>query len=172
MTRAIAVLVVAVVAFAGCATTPSSDEVSPSSGSAPDFTLRDVDGRDVRLSDFEGRVVVLDFWATWCVPCEAAMPHLQTLFEKYKGQGLTILGVSMDGPETLSSVAPFARRYGLSFPVLLDVETKVTGIYNPKSAAPLSVFIGRDGRVAHTKQGFSAGDEADVEAEIVRLLSL
>lgn len=166
MTRAL--VFAAVVALAGCATTSTSN----AAGSAPDFSLRDVDGRDVRLSDFEGRVVVLDFWATWCVPCEAAMPHLQTLFEKYNSQGLTILAVSMDGPETLSSVGPFARRYGLTFPVLLDVETKVTGIYNPKSTAPLSVFIGRDGRVAHTKQGFTAGDEADVEAEIVRLLSL
>lgn len=170
MTARHAIVVGIVLALAGCATTPGTASTPVSSGSAPDFTLRDVDGRDVRLSDFEGRVVVLDFWATWCVPCEAAMPHLQAIYEKYESQGLTILAVSMDGPETLSAVGPFARRYGLTFPVLLDVETKVTGIYNPKSTAPLSVFIGRDGRVAHTKQGFTAGDEKLVEAEILGLL--
>lgn len=172
MTRRLALTIAVVSALAGCATTAATEtgNAARASGAAPDFTLRDVDGRDVSLSDFTGRVVVLDFWATWCVPCEAAMPHLQTMYEKYESQGLTIIAVSMDGPETLSAVGPFARRYGLTFPVLLDVETKVTGIYNPKGTAPLSVLIGRDGRVAHTKQGFTAGDEKLVEAEILRLL--
>lgn len=174
MTRAL-VLTLALGLFAGCASTQgleqsSSPETSSRPRSAPDFTLRDLSGRDVSLSDFEGRVVLLDFWATWCVPCEAAMPHLQALHEKYADQGLTILAISMDGPETLASVGPFARRYGLTFPVLLDAETKVTSIYNPKSQAPLSVFIDREGRVSLTKQGFAPGDEALVETEVVRLL--
>lgn len=164
-------LLAAALLLSACATTQSaSTEQTARKGSAPDFTLRDVDGRDVSLSDFAGRVVLLDFWATWCVPCEAAMPHLQSMYEKYEAQGFTVLAISMDGPESLASVGPFARRYGLTFPVLLDVETHVTGIYNPKRTAPLSVFIGRDGKVAHTRQGFSAGDEQLVEAKLLELL--
>lgn len=144
---------------------------APTQGSqATDFTLRDVEGRDVRLSDFAGKVVLIDFWATWCMPCEAEIPHLQALYETYQAKGLVVLGVAMDGPESVASVAPFVRRYGLSFPVLLDEETRVVSIYNPKRSAPLSVIIDRSGRVARTRQGFSLGDEKLIAQDVAQLL--
>jgi len=138
---------------------------------ATDFTLRDTDGRNVRLSDFLAKdVVLIDFWATWCVPCEAELPHLETLFESYKDKGFVVLGVAMDGPETVAQVPTYARRYNLSFPVLLDEETKVVNIYNPKRTAPLSVLIDRKGQIARVREGFSSGDEKLIQADVASLV--
>ena len=177
----------ALLGAAGCpATTTSTSAVGPSGGgttaaasgdgvaqgaAATDFTLRDVDGQTVRLSDFTGKVVLIDFWATWCVPCEAEIPHLEALYGANKDKGLVVLGISMDGPETIAAVAPFARRYNLSFPVLLDEETRVVGIYNPKRTAPLSVLIDRGGKIARVRSGYSAGDENLIAADVQKLLN-
>ena len=86
------------------------------------------------------------------------------------GIGLVVLGISMDGPETIADVGPYARRQGVTFPVLLDEDTRVTSIYNPRRAAPLVVFIGLDGRVASVREGFLQGDEVQVEQTIKQLL--
>jgi len=137
---------------------------------AADFTLRDIEGRTVRLSDHRGKVVLLSFWATWCVPCAAELPHLQRLYAAYRDAGLVVLAISMDGPESIADVVPHARRYGLTFPVLLDEETRVVGVYNPKRSAPFSALIGRDGVVAKTREGYSAGDEVAIETDIKALL--
>lgn len=172
------VLLGAALLAGGCATTGTSNAgtstesaASTSGATASDFTLRDVEGRNVRLSDYRGKVVMLDFWATWCQPCEAEIPHLQELYTKYKDQGFVVLAISMDGPETIANVGPFARRYNLEFPILLDEETRVTGIYNPKRSAPLSVLVDRSGRIAQTRAGYNVGDEKVIEAEVQRLLA-
>ena len=149
------------------ATTDGTAQGAPAS----DFTLRDADGKTVSLSDFKGQVVLIDFWATWCIPCEAEIPHLQKLYEEKKGEGFVVLMISMDGPESVSGVAPFARRYNLTCPVLLDEETKVTGIYNPKRTAPLSVLIDRTGKIVRVRQGYSAGDELLVENDVKAALA-
>ena len=138
---------------------------------APDFTLRDLDGRNATLSDHFGKdVILLNFWATWCVPCGAEMPHLEQMYQKHKGEGFVVLGIAMDGPETIAQVGPFARRYGLNFPVLLDEETRVVGVYNPKRTAPLNILIDRKGQIARVRNGYNAGDEKLVEADVASLL--
>src|SRR5207247_1009810 len=87
---------------------------------APDFQLDALDGSTVRLGDHLGReVVLLDFWATFCEPCLAAMPHLDALYRRQKARGFLVLGVSIDGPETLAQVRATASRLGVTFPVLL-----------------------------------------------------
>ena len=142
-------------------------------GGAPaDFTLEDIDGDRVHLSDYLGHeVILINFWATWCGPCAGELTHLQRIYEEYEDSGFVVLAVSMDGPESIAAVAPFARRHGLSFPVLLDEETAVVGMLNPKRAAPYSVLIGRDGTIMSANEGFSAGDEVALEAMIRRQLS-
>ena len=142
------------------------------SGARPtDFALRDLDGATVRLSDHLGKdVVVISFWATWCSPCAAEMPHLERIWLAYREQGLVVLAVSMDGPETVAEVAPRVRQNGYTFPVLLDEETRVVGALNPGRAAPLTIVIGRDGVISAVHEGYSAGAERTLEDEIKKLL--
>ncbi len=150
----------------------STNADGPTAGAAAsDFTLRDVDGKDVRLSDYAGKVVLIDFWATWCTPCQAELPHLQELYDQYKDKGFVVLAVSMDGPETLANVAPFARQNNLTFPMLLDEDTKVVAVYNPKRTAPLSVLVDRKGRIARARAGFNAGDEKLIATDVAGLVA-
>jgi peroxiredoxin len=138
---------------------------------ATDFTLRDTEGRTVQLSDYLGKqVILLDFWATWCVPCQAELPHLEQLYQQNKDKGFVVLGIAMDGPETVAQVGPFSRRYNLSFPMLLDEETKVVNVYNPKRTAPLSVLIDRKGQISRIRSGYSAGDEKLLEKDVASLV--
>ncbi|MFH0900917.1 MAG: TlpA disulfide reductase family protein [Pseudomonadota bacterium] len=153
----------------GCAASAGSSR-GGTVGKASDFALKDVEGQTVRLSDFQGKVVLVNFWATWCVPCAGELPHLQRLYDSYRDHGLVVLGISMDDPRTVANVAPQVRRYGLTFPVLLDEETRVVGVYNPKLAAPYAVLIGRNGAIAATREGYSPGDEVALEEQIKALL--
>jgi peroxiredoxin len=182
VTRALPLLLT--LAFAACATTGRgagggntegagsvASEATSVGAPAPDFTLRDLDGRNVNLSDHLNKdVILLDFWATWCVPCGAEMPHLEQLYQSNKAKGFTILGIAMDGPETVAQVGPFARRYGINFPVLLDEETRVVNVYNPKRTAPLTVLIDRKGQIARVRNGYNAGDEKLVADDVASLL--
>lgn len=160
---------VAALALLSCAAPRAGGSAS---GRAADFTLRDTTGRPVRLSDHRGKVVLVNFWATWCMPCAAELPHLQRLYETYRDQGFVVLAISMDGPESVAGVVPHARRHGLTFPVLVDEETRVVAMYNPKRTAPFTVLIGRDGAVARTREGYTAGDEISVEADIKALIGV
>lgn len=152
-------------ALSGCATTGGVPMAS-------DFTLDGIDGRRVSLSQHLGKdVVVLNFWATWCGPCASELPHLQALHEAHALEGLVILAIAMDGPETVANVAPFVRRQRLTFPVLLDEETRAVALYNPHRSAPYTVFIDRTGRVVGTREGFNPGDEREIEATVRALLA-
>jgi peroxiredoxin len=169
--RALVVLAIA----AGCASQHIgagnvAKESTVAGAQAPDFTLRDLDGRQVHLSDYTGKVVLVDFWATWCVPCAAELPQLQELYEKKKGDGFVVLGVSMDGPESVAQVVPFARRYNLTFPTLLDEETRVVNVYNPKRVAPMTVLIDKRGIIARVRNGYNAGDEKLIADDVANLL--
>jgi peroxiredoxin len=156
----------------GCATSAGSvaHESTAVGAQASDFTLRDLDGRDVHLSDFVGKVVLVDFWATWCVPCAAELPQLEQLYEQRKGEGFVVLGIAMDGPESVAQVAVLARRYNLTFPVLLDQETRVVGVYNPKRIAPMSMLVDKRGIIARVRNGYNAGDEKLIADDVANLL--
>jgi peroxiredoxin len=155
-------------ARAGGAATPQRAPAGPPSA---DFALHDLGGRTVRLSDHRGKVVLVNFWATWCAPCTAEAPHLQRLYKAYRERGLEILGISMDGPESVATVRAHVARLGLGYPILLDEETSVVGVYNPKGSAPFTVLLDRGGRIAATRDGYSAGDERALEAEVAALLA-
>jgi peroxiredoxin len=165
-------LVVVALALGGCASTAGrvAKESLVAGAPASDFTLRDLDGKQVHLSDYGGKVVLLDFWATWCVPCAAELPQLEALYQQRKGDGLVVLGIDMDGPESVAQVVPFARRYQLSFPTLLDEETRVVNVYNPKRVAPMTVLIDKRGIIARVRNGYNAGDEKLIADDVANLL--
>jgi peroxiredoxin len=142
-----------------------------STAGLPSFELPDLDGNSVRLSDYLGKdVVFLDFWASWCQPCHAEMPHLQTLYDKYRDRGFIVLGIAMDDTTTTSQVAPSARKDGIRFPVLLDTQSRAVTLYNPGKSAPYGVLIDRKGRVVHQRAGYTPGDEGPLEVEIQKNL--
>jgi len=143
-----------------------------SGGTPPDFQLETLTGETARLSDHLGKEVVLvDFWATFCEPCLASMPHLDALYKKYKDKGFVVLGVSIDGPDSVAQVRSEVQKLGVSFPILLDQETRVVALYNPKTSAPYSVLIGKDGRIRQKREGYTTGSASALEADITAALA-
>src|SRR5688572_21404408 len=157
MHRPLASIVLVLSVLAGCGAGAAGGGVGRR---AADFTLNDLDGRPVALRELTARrdVVVISFWATWCRPCLVELPFLQEMYERHRSDGFSVLAVSMDGPESEAQVRPTVRRYGWTFPILLDRDTRVGGLYNPRRAAPLSIIVSRDGNVVWSHEGFVAGD--------------
>lgn len=165
-------VVAALIAGCGGASSSGAGPGAPSpGGSPPDFQLESLTGETARLSDHLGKEVVLvDFWATFCEPCLASMPHLDALYKKYKDKGFVVFGVSIDGPDSIAQVRNEVQKLGVSFPILLDQETRVVSLYNPKTSAPYSVLIGRDGRIRQKREGYTTGSASALEADIVAAL--
>ena len=134
---------------------------------APDFTLRQIDGPNLRLGEQRGRVVMVNFWATWCGPCRVELPHLARLHHKYRGSGFTLLGVNID--EDPNAARALVGKMGLKFPVLLDTEKKVVGSYD-LNAMPATVLIDKDGRVRYLHRGYREGVEQTYEQQVRELL--
>jgi peroxiredoxin len=130
---------------------------------APDFRAQTVDGRPFHLADHLGKdVVLISFWATWCRPCMLELPHVTDLWRELHPKGFEALAVSMDGPESESQVRPTVSRLGLPFTVVVDRDTSIGGLYNPRHAAPMTVLIDRSGQVAWRHEGFVEGDQNEV----------
>ena len=129
---------------------------------APNWQLRDINGEPISLADFKGKVVILDFWATWCPPCRQEIPGFVTLQRKYQDKGLVIIGVSLDkqGP---SVVKPFMRELGMNYRVVMGDE-KIVSDYGGIEAIPTTFIIDRQGKVVTVHQGFT--DNETFEAEI------
>jgi peroxiredoxin len=140
-------------------------------GQVSDFALKDVDGKTHALSDDLGsRVILVTFWATWCEPCKKEMSHVQALFDTHGAEGLAVMSVAMDEPETQGEVRPYVKQRGFTYPILLDTEGRATQQLNPRRAAPYSVIIGRDRKIAWTHEGFVPGDEVKLEQAVVKVL--
>ena len=132
-----------------------------------DFTLKDVDGNDVSLSAYKGKVVLLNFWATWCGPCKAEIPGFVKLQEKYRDKGLVIVGYSVD--DTADKAKAYAAQYKMNYPILLgEGREDVQDAYGPIWGIPASFIISRDGKVCRKHLGIAP--EAVFEKELVPLL--
>jgi len=164
----IRLLVAAAIATGSMAFVAPASAAAPAANAvAPDFTLRGSDGRNVRLDELRGQVVLVNFWATWCGPCREEMPRLDTLYQKYRKSGFVLLGVNVDDdPRTALATA---AKLGVSFPVLLDTDKKVSKLYD-LNTMPSTIVIDRDGKVRLVHQGYRAGTEADYEQQIRGLL--
>ncbi len=160
---------------AACEPTTGPTKTSPSASKgsrAADFTGHDIDGKTVKLSDYLGKqVVLLDFCATWCQPCLSELHHLRRLYEKERHRGFAILAIAMDSSDTIAEVPAWARRNEVTFPVLLDEDSHIASIYNPKKSAPLTVLIDKSGDVVYVHDGYNSGDEALLEEHVATALA-
>lgn len=149
---------------------PELGGAAHAASAASDFTLRDVNGNAVSLSALRGKVIVLSFWATWCGPCKEEMPHLQAIYSELAEKGVVVLSISSDDARTSSRVKPYIQSKGFTFPVLLDTDSGVTGVYNPNKTLPWTVVIDRSFNVVETHAGYNPGDEVKLKEIITRLL--
>jgi thiol-disulfide isomerase/thioredoxin len=136
------------------------------SGPAPDFSLEALNGKTMRLSDFRGKAVLLNFWATWCSPCKIEMPWFVDLQKEYGSQGLQIVGVAMDD-SSKEDIAKFAKDMGVNYPILIGKEA-VGDEYGGVPALPESFLIARDGRIVDRIIGLKG--KAEIEDAVKKAL--
>jgi len=132
-----------------------------------DFSLPSLNGESVALSSYKGSVVILNFWATWCPPCRAEMPSMETLYKRFQNQGLTILAVDLG--ETAAAVRQFIKNNNYTFPVLLDLKSNVGSLYGVR-AIPASYIIDREGKIIASIMGSIQWDTPGMIAAFDALL--
>ncbi len=135
---------------------------------APDFTLKSAAGVNLRLHEFRGDVILLNFWGSWCGPCAQELPALQDLHERYHAQGLQVLGVNLDNDEAAARNA--IRRLDIEFPTLFDTRKTASGLYQPDDL-PQTYIIDRDGMVQFEYKGYKPGQEKKYDEIIKQLLN-
>lgn len=144
-----------------------ADAAALASKPAPNFTLESLDGREISLADLKGKVVLLNFWATWCPPCVREIPRLVRVADKYRDQGLVVLGVNTTFQDDQAKVTQFVREQGITYPILLDVTGEVGQKYTSR-LMPTTYIIDQAGKIVHTKVG--EVDEQTLEEQVLALL--
>jgi cytochrome c biogenesis protein CcmG/thiol:disulfide interchange protein DsbE len=134
---------------------------------APGFELKDLAGKNVQLSDYHGKVVLLNFWATWCPPCKEEMPWFVDLQRRYEAQGLQVIGVAMDDSDQ-KTIEAFTKRLGVNYPVLLGKESTARA-YGDVQFLPDTFYIGRDGKIVSHVQGLI--NRKEIEEEVKNALA-
>ena len=138
----------------------------PSYGPAPSFTLQNINGENVSLSDFSGKVIILDFWATWCPPCIKEIPHFIELYEQYKDKDCVIVGIALDR-EGINIVKPFVQKNKIEYPVLIS-DRQVPQAYGGINSIPTTFVIDSAGNIRKRYVGYR--DKSVFEADIKMLL--
>ena len=148
---------------------PLSSSPSPREGFfAPDFTLDTLQGEQVKLSGLRGKVIVVNFWTTWCPPCRAETPALERSYEAYKDSDVVVLGVNLTDQDSLKEVESFVHEFGLTYPILLDRDGAV-GLLYQLSGLPTTFFINREGIIRTVVIG-GPMSETSIRSKIEALL--
>jgi cytochrome c biogenesis protein CcmG, thiol:disulfide interchange protein DsbE len=167
-TRAILLLIAGILIAIGWFVSNARGGDTPA---ASRLVATDLDGNELQLEKLTGKgPVLLDFWATWCKPCAASLPEIQSLHEKLAGRGLTIVGVSIDGPRNFSKVRPFVARTGLTYPIVIDQDGRLQREFHV-TAVPTTILIDSTGAIVRVHQGYRPGEEKILADEIEALLS-
>ena len=146
--------------------TAQTAKPAASGNAAPDFTVTDIDGKKFALSDSKGKVVLLDFWATWCTPCRAEIPHFVEMQQKYGPQGFQVIGISMD--DDAKPVKEFYRQFNMNYPVAVG-DDKLAQSFGGVLGLPVNFIIDREGRI-HAKY-LGATDVSVIDKAVSELLN-
>ena len=130
--------------------------VNPDENKAPEFALKSFDGKTIKLSDYKGKVVIIDFWATWCPPCRKGIPDLISIQNDYKND-VVIIGISLDGEKTLKDVPGFVKSYGINYPIVYGDE-KVVAAYGGIEGIPTAFVVDKKGNVVDKHVGLVPKD--------------
>jgi thiol-disulfide isomerase/thioredoxin len=154
--------------FSGHIVPPAGQACAADAAPAPlNYTLKDAANRDVRLSDYKGKVILLDFWATWCGPCKVEIPWFIEFQQKYGPQGFQVLGVSVDDP--IDKLVPYAQAMKMNYPVLQGLgQDPLQDAYGPMFGLPVTVLISRDAKICGKHVGL--GSKESFESQIKALL--
>lgn len=141
--------------------------MNASADAAPDFTLASNTGDNVRLAEQRGKVVMLNFWASWCGPCRKEMPLLDAMYQRYSAAGFVLYGVNVEEDNT--DAKKLIKELGVTFPILYDTESKASSLYNV-DAMPTTVVIDKKGQIRFVNRGYKAGDENKYRDQIRELI--
>lgn len=167
MKMTITIIAVAAWLAAAPASWSASPPKAPAPRRAPDFTLKDLDGKPHKLSDYRGKVVVVNFWATWCPPCRAEMPSMERTYEALKGRPFAMVGVEVG--EEWESVQAFVEQTGVKYPILLDSDSAVSRNWHVVGL-PTSYVIDAEGQVVGVIVGGRDWSEPAMRDRLTRLL--
>jgi len=178
----LAVCLFLILSFASCReqTKKSSEQKETISGEqtttegktlAPDFTLKDLSGNEVGPASFRGKVLIIDFWATWCPPCRKAIPHLVSMKQKYGDKGFEVLGVSLDeGPDVLSTVKAFAQEQGVNYPIVIG-DQNIANSYGGINGIPRFFIVDKNGYIIKSQTGYDEEVGQMMADEVEKLLT-
>jgi peroxiredoxin len=156
-----------VIGFSAAAWSGSALALPETGKAAPDFVLKSESGRNIRLSELRGEVVLVNFWASWCTPCRQELPLLNAIYSRLRSAGLTLLAVNVD--EDRKNADAMLKRFELRFPTLFDSNKSVASLYKVDTM-PTTLLIDRSGRVRYVHRGYYSGAEAKYEQQLRELL--
>ncbi len=157
MKRFILVLLPLVIVLFVCAEAEKTSIFGNNSSQAPDFTVKDLKGREISLSNYSGKVIFLNFWATWCRPCKAEIPDFIEAYKQYKNKGMEIIGISVDRISP-KSVLKFAEKYKINYPVVMSTYT-IQKDYEPGPYIPTTIIIDQEGKIWHRHIGYMSKEK-------------
>lgn len=136
-------------------------------GPAANFTLKSASGENIRLSEYRGQVVLINFWASWCGPCRQEFPHLDAIHQKYEALGFTVFGVNVEQDRDMANKV--LRDIPVTFPILFDDENQVSELYDV-DAMPMTVLVDRSGEIRFMHRGYKPGYEQEYEQQVRALV--
>ncbi len=171
----IVILLLIIPVFAGCNTNKqntsnnTNNQNTSNRQKAPDFSWQTQNGKIVHLTDLKGKVVLLDFWATWCGPCRETIPHVEALYKKYKDKGVVVIGVNLDKASGRAAVSQFIKNNGMTYLVISDANGSTASKYGATSI-PRFFFIDKQGNIAKMIVGYDPSMEEKFSKEIDSLI--